>query len=134
MQKMPKRHRLEGREISVIFRDFGTLERTESKAMKGLVCDYSGHSCKCQGFEPGQRRSLCVCGHHKNQHQSSVNTSHIERLNNFMRYGVERIETDESVPEGQFLTNSERTLIRVHPSREAWVKKVLADDWEKRRK
>jgi hypothetical protein len=51
-----------------------------------------------------------------------------------MRYGVERIETDESVPEGQFLTNSEQTLIRVHPSREAWIKKVLADDWEKRRK
>lgn len=58
----------------------------------------------------------------------------IERLNNFIRYGIERIETDESVPEGQFLTNSERTLIRVHPSREAWVKKVLADEWEKRRK
>jgi hypothetical protein len=58
----------------------------------------------------------------------------IERLNNFIRYGVERIETDESVPEDQFLTNRERTLIRVHPSREAWVKKVLADDWEKRRK
>ena len=57
----------------------------------------------------------------------------IERLNNFIRYGVERIETDESVPEGQFLTNSERTLIRVHPSLEAWVKKVLADG-EKRRK
>jgi hypothetical protein len=25
-------------------------------------------------------------------------------------------------------------MIRVHPSREAWVKKVLADDWKKRRK
>ena len=58
----------------------------------------------------------------------------VERLNNIMRYGVERIETDESVPEDRFLTNSERTLIRVHPSREAWVKKVLADNWEKRRK
>lgn len=102
--------------------------------MTGLVCDYSGHSCKCQGFKPGKTKSLCVCGHYKSQHQSSVSTSHIERLNNFMMYGVERIETDESVPEGQFLTNKERTIIRVHPSREAWIKKELADKWEKRRK
>ena len=57
-----------------------------------------------------------------------------ERLNNIMLYGMEQIETDESVPEDQFLTNKERTMIRVHPSREAWVKKVLADDWKRSRK
>jgi hypothetical protein len=57
-----------------------------------------------------------------------------ERLKNFHRYGIERIELDESLPTDEFQINKERTLIRVHPSLEAQVKKVLEDDWKKRKR
>ena len=45
LQKMPKRHRLEGWRDSSVFRDFGTFERTESKAMIDLrmVADDRGN-------------------------------------------------------------------------------------------
>jgi len=56
-----------------------------------------------------------------------------ERFKNFDRYGIERIELGESLPTDQFQINKEGTLIRVHPILEAQVKKVLANDWKKRR-
>lgn len=40
-----------------------------------VVCDYAGYSCNCRGFKSGKTKSLCVCGHHKSQHQNSVSPS-----------------------------------------------------------
>jgi hypothetical protein len=35
-----------------------------------MKCDYSGHSCNCQGFKAGKTKNLCECGHYKKQHNS----------------------------------------------------------------
>jgi hypothetical protein len=35
------------------------------------ICDYSGYSCNCAGYVAATG-SLCVCGHQRSQHNSTL--------------------------------------------------------------